>query len=68
MDVGRNIWTRDEEKAEVLSTFFVSVFSNETSCSLGTQLPELVDRHREQNEALINHGEMVSKPLRHVQV
>ncbi|KAK4832460.1 hypothetical protein QYF61_023507 [Mycteria americana] len=36
------------------------VFNSETSCSVGTQPPELEDRDTEQNEAPIIHGEMVS--------
>ena len=41
----------------MLNAFFASVFNSKTS-SLGTQLPELEDRGREQNEAPIIHTEM----------
>ncbi|KAK4828451.1 hypothetical protein QYF61_026676 [Mycteria americana] len=39
------------------------VFNSKTSCSQGTQLPELEDRDGEQNEAPIIKGEMVSDLL-----
>ncbi|KAK4818318.1 LOW QUALITY PROTEIN: hypothetical protein QYF61_010780, partial [Mycteria americana] len=42
---------------------FAPVFNSETSCSEGTQPAELEDRDREQNEAPITHGEMVSDLL-----
>lgn len=41
-------------------------FSGKTSCSQSTQSPELEDRHGEQNEGPITHGEMVSALLYHL--
>ena len=32
-----NMVTRDQDKAEVLNAFFVSVFNSKTNYSLGTQ-------------------------------
>ncbi|KAK4819995.1 hypothetical protein QYF61_017374 [Mycteria americana] len=66
LDARGNIVAKDEEKAEVLNAFFASVFNSKTSCSPGTQLPELEDRDREQNEAPITQGEMVSDLLHHL--
>lgn len=37
LDVRGNRVTKDEEKAEVFSAFFASVFNSKTSCSLGVQ-------------------------------
>ncbi|KAK4806242.1 LOW QUALITY PROTEIN: hypothetical protein QYF61_013386 [Mycteria americana] len=62
LDARGNIVT----KAEVLNAFFASVFNSKTSCSWGTQPPELEDRDREQNEAPIIQGEMVSDLLHHI--
>ncbi|KAK4831670.1 LOW QUALITY PROTEIN: hypothetical protein QYF61_018667 [Mycteria americana] len=64
--LGENIVTKDEEKAEVLNAFFASVFKSKTSCSPGTQPPEVEDRDGEQNEAPIIQGEMVSGLLQHL--
>ncbi|GAB0187132.1 mitochondrial enolase superfamily member 1 [Grus japonensis] len=65
LDVGGNRVTKDEEKAEVFNVFLASAFSSKTSCSPGTQPPELEDRDGEQNEAPIIQGEMVSDLLHH---
>ncbi|KAK4822040.1 hypothetical protein QYF61_006953 [Mycteria americana] len=62
-DMGGNTVTKDEEKAEVHNAFFASVFNSKTSCPPGTQSPELEERDREQNEAHIIQGEMVSNLL-----
>ena len=57
---------KDEEKAEVLNAFIPSVFKSKTSCSPGTQLPELEDRDGKQNEAPIIQGGMVISLLHHL--
>ncbi len=44
LDTRGNTVTKNQDKAEVLSAFFASVFTSKTSCSLGTQLPALIDR------------------------
>lgn len=42
--VGGNIVTINREKIEVLNAFFALVCSSKTTCSLGTQPPELIDK------------------------
>ncbi|KAK4826721.1 hypothetical protein QYF61_010974 [Mycteria americana] len=66
LDGGGNTVTKDEEKAEVLNAFFVSVFNSRASCSLGTQPLELEDRDGDQNGAPIMQGEMASDLLHHL--
>ncbi|KAK4815341.1 hypothetical protein QYF61_000173 [Mycteria americana] len=56
LDVGGNIVTKAEEKDEVLNAFFALSFNSKTSCSLVTQPPELEDRDKERNEALVIPG------------
>ncbi|KAK4829718.1 hypothetical protein QYF61_006093 [Mycteria americana] len=46
-----NIVTKDDEKAEVLNAFFAPVLNRKTSCSCGSQTPELEGR------------EVLTKPL-----
>jgi len=66
LDVGGNIVTKDEKKAEVFNATFTSIFKSKTSCLPDTQPPELEDKGREQNEAPIIQGEIVSDLLHHV--
>ncbi|PKU43820.1 rna-directed dna polymerase from mobile element jockey-like [Limosa lapponica baueri] len=67
LDVGGKIVTKDEGKAEVLYAFFASVFSSRVG-SLSTQIPELSDRGREQNEAPIIQEEVVRDLLQHLDI
>lgn len=57
MDVWGNIVTEDEEKAEVLNTCFDLVL---------TQPTKLEDRDREQTEAPLIQGELVSDLLHYL--
>lgn len=50
LDVTGNVVTEDEKKAEVLSTFFTSVFNSQASYSQGSQPAEVKDRDGEQNK------------------
>lgn len=63
---GGNTNTKDEEKTEVLSAFFVPGFSSKSSCVTGTQHPELGGRDRGQNEGLIIQEGTVSDLLCHL--
>lgn len=47
----------------MLNAFFASVFNSKTSCSLGTQSPDLRDRDEEQNEASVIQKERGSDLL-----
>lgn len=58
--------TSDKEKTEVLSAFFAIIFISKTDSTLGTQPTELEDRVREQNEAFIIQGKMISDLIYHL--
>ncbi|KAK4810383.1 hypothetical protein QYF61_022086 [Mycteria americana] len=66
LDTEGNTVTKAEEKAEVLNASFASIFNSKTSCSRGTQPPELEDGDGEQNEVPIIQGEVVSDLLHHL--
>lgn len=52
-----NTTSEDEEKAEVLTAYFGSVFISQTIYPQGTQPSELEDRDGEKNKAPTSHGE-----------
>ncbi|RMC22465.1 hypothetical protein DUI87_00779 [Hirundo rustica rustica] len=65
LDEGGNLISADEEKAEVLNAFLVSVFSGKTTCLQDNcSLLELVDRASEQNGPPIIQEEAVREPLK----
>ena len=66
MDVEGNSAAEDEEKAEVLNTFFTSVFNCQRSYPQGIQPPDLEGRDREWNNLPIIQEEAVYDLLLHL--
>ncbi|KAJ7425772.1 hypothetical protein WISP_21879 [Willisornis vidua] len=61
-----NIVRKAEEKIEALNASFTSIFNFETTCSEGTQPPELEDKDTEQNEIPTIQKEIISGLLWHL--
>jgi len=58
--------TKNEEKAEVLHAFFVSVFNSQTGYSQGSKPPLPEDTDGEQNKPPVIHEEGVNDLLCHL--
>ncbi|PKU42802.1 rna-directed dna polymerase from mobile element jockey-like [Limosa lapponica baueri] len=66
LDVGGNIATKDEEKAEILNAFFASASNSRTSYPQGVQPPGLEDKDGEQNNTPLIQEEVVNDLLMHL--
>ena len=66
LDARGNIANKDEEKAEALNAFFVSVFNSQTDYPQGRQPPVLEDRDEAQKEPPIIQEETVKDLLCHL--
>ncbi|KAJ7411567.1 hypothetical protein WISP_102299 [Willisornis vidua] len=65
-DMGGNIVTKDEEKAQVFNIIFTSVFNSNTCCPEDNWLLELVDSDKKLNSPSVIQEETVSNLLIHL--